>query len=223
MVVIQPDKSPNTQWIASFDIGRRNFAFVITEYPRKFPKYPSLTYAVDGTLLNPQILTPFIQSTRIIVWQLDDISDDAHSPLALLLVKLTAHLDKFRAYWDKCDAFVSEQQMSFGKLHNPEAVRLSYHCLSYFTIRYAQFKKTIEFPAYWKTRVLGAPKGIDKKQRKKWAVDKCCEILVLQNDTTNKIFFDAHRKKDDLADVVIQALAYLWKECVSKKEKSARK
>jgi hypothetical protein len=124
-------------------------------------------------------------------------------------VRLTAHLDRFAALWDQCHAFVVERQMAFGKTRNPEAVMLAHHVQSYFAIRYAQFKPCVEFPAYHKTQALGAPRGLGARGRKQWAVATCRALL--ENDATAapwRAFFEAHRKQDDLADVLLQAEAF---------------
>ena len=83
------------------------------------------------------------------------------------------------------------------------ALKLGQHCYSYFTIRYGRFKKVIEFPAYYKTQILGAEKikgkkvkngnfqwkTIDKPARKKWSVSKATEILSSRGEieTMNNI------------------------------------
>ena len=99
-------------------------------------------------------------------------------------------LDKHVDLWDKCDVFIIEKQMMFGKQTNPMAVKLAQHCYSYFVFKYGRFKKIIEFPAYNKTQVLGALKNkvknkyksIPKPQRKKWCINKALEILEERKD-----------------------------------------
>ena len=128
------------------------------------------------------------------------------------------HLDKFAEYWDKCDTFVIEMQMSFGKNRNPMAVKLGQHCYSYFIFKYGRFKKTIEFPAYHKTQILGAPKKVlDKKdklikmskpERKKWAVEEAYRILTIRNESDVMDNIKTKSKKDDLSDVICQLEAY---------------
>jgi hypothetical protein len=109
-------------------------------------------------------------------------------------------------------------QMSFGKNRNPMAVKLGQHCYSYFVIKYGKNKKTIEFPAYYKTQVLGAPKKIlDKKgklikmskpERKKWAVKQASVILQERGESAVIDNIKTKSKKDDLSDVICQLQAY---------------
>ncbi len=68
-------------------------------------------------------------------------------------------LEEYKSYFDKCDVILIEQQMSFGaKKYNTLAVKLGQHCMSYFIYKYGKTKKVIEYPAYYKTITLGAPK-----------------------------------------------------------------
>ena len=48
--------------------------------------------------------------------------------------------------------------MSFGKQYNTMALKIAQHCWSYFAINYGTAKKIEEFPAYYKTQILGAAK-----------------------------------------------------------------
>ena len=74
------------------------------------------------------------------------------------------NLDQYKEYWEQCDIFVIEKQMSFGKTHNTMALKLGQHCWSYFSIKYGRSIMIIEFPAFHKTQVLGAAKNEKTKQ-----------------------------------------------------------
>lgn len=130
-------------------------------------------------------------------------------------------LDEHREYWDRCEAFVIEQQMSFGKKHNTMALKLGQHCYSYFVFTYGRFKSVVEFPSYYKTQILGAAKiesltkkgkvtykAIDKPLRKKWSVEKATAILAERGDFETMSELTSKKKKDDLADVLCQLQAY---------------
>jgi hypothetical protein len=146
---------------------------------------------------------------------------------------MNEELDKYKEYWEKCDIFLIEEQMSFGKKLNKMAVKLAQHCYSYFTFNYGRFKTIVEFPAYHKTQVLGAPKvegkpyksgkkrykAMEKTDRKKWSVEKCIEILTCRGeiDIIEKMTEKRGRKKaklDDLADVVVQLQAFKFRTFV---------
>ena len=59
-----------------------------------------------------------------------------------LCYNLTDVLDEYNEYWDKCQLFVVEQQMSFGKKTNTKALKLAQHTESYFIFK-LQSKKLI--------------------------------------------------------------------------------
>ena len=111
--------------------------------------------------------------------------------------------------------------MAFKGKHNPMAVKLGQHCYSYFTFKYGRYKKVVEFPAYHKTHILGAPKEAGKKmkngnikykamgkpKRKKWSIEKASYILGLRGELEVLNKLKNKGKKDDLADVVCQLQA----------------
>ena len=130
-------------------------------------------------------------------------------------------LDNYTDYWDKCDIFVIEKQMSFGKTHNTMALKLGQHCWSYFSIQYGQSKNIVEFPAYYKTQILGSEKdkketktgkisykAVDKPKRKKWCIAKGLEILEKRYDDNTINLINKSKKKDDLCDVICQLQAF---------------
>lgn len=136
-------------------------------------------------------------------------------------------LDKHLSEFDKCSAFVIEAQMKTNNM----ATKLGQHCYSYFTFHYGRMKQIIEFPAYHKTQVLGAPKvpgkktkkgtfrwkAMEKPARKKWAVEKAKEILTLRGELNVLETVKTARKKDDLCDVICQLKAAQYKIYVEKK------
>jgi hypothetical protein len=134
---------------------------------------------------------------------------------------MTELLDNYQEYWDKCDIFIIEKQMSFGKTCNTMALKLGQHCWSYFSIYYGTSKEIIEFPAYYKTQILGSKKdkkttkngkitykAIDKPNRKKWCINKCMEILEQRNDEDTIDLIFKNKKKDDLCDVICQLQSF---------------
>jgi hypothetical protein len=129
-------------------------------------------------------------------------------------------LDNYKEYWDTCKYFIIEQQMCFQNVRNVMAVKLGQHCFSYFCIKHGAGTNVIEFPAYHKTKVLGAPKvkgdkvykngncnwkAMTKPNRKKWAIHKATSILNNREESNLMI---SHKKKDDLADTLIQLQAF---------------
>ena len=199
--------------IASFDIGKRNFAFCIEKVSPEF-KPDILEYDKDGTLRNTcrKSLDALYKSGEIVLFKLLDITNGVNMTHSEMLISLTNILDSFTESWEKCDTFVVEMQMNFGKAKNPTAMRIAYHTMSYFLINYPE-KIIVEYGAFNKTRILGARKKMTKPERKKWAVLECQYILSLRQDETTIEIFNSMKKKDDIADTIVQLQAYKYTRC----------
>ena len=208
-------------WIASFDIGKKNFSFYIEEILLEAIEKFNLSYNIDGTPTdetNRHISKMCSKGSRILLENVD-LCHGCDSRLYLdpkVFVNMTHLLDLYSEYWGNCDFILIEKQMSFGKgKTNTMALKVGQHCYSYFSIKYPS-AKIIEFPAYLKTQVLGAKKvlkkskyqGIDKPARKKWCENKAIEILELRNDSDGLCKIRNARKRDDMADVICQLQAF---------------
>lgn len=207
-------------WIASFDIGKKNFAFCIEEVDtqqlqqiQNLPK--SQRYHTDGTATKEfmNVLRQVCRSGRLILIKNVDLTDGCNMKISLdpkIFIHMNQCLRTYKSYWDKCSAIVVEQQMSFGKKKNFMAMKLGQHCLSYFLLEYATFKHIVEFPAYHKTKVFGAPPKMSKYQRKKWAVEICHTILTDREDDLGLQEIVQYKKKDDVSDIVMQLQSYKY-------------
>ena len=217
--------------IASFDIGKKNLAFYIEEFDikllhnlKKIPK--NKRYNLDGSPTPDfdKLLIEVYQNGETILFQNVDITANCDKKSYLeneMFHNMTDIFDQYIEFWDTCDAFVVEKQMSFGKKHNTMALKLGQHCWSYFAFKYNRFKELVEFPAYHKTQVLGSAKtpkvgkggkttykAIDKPARKKWCIQEAIKILELRNDIETLSIMTDRKKKDDLADVLCQLQAF---------------
>jgi hypothetical protein len=209
-----------TIWVASFDIGKRNFAFCIEQVD--ISQMQSIDciehgkrYYKDGTATPEftQILKQVCSSGTIVLLENIDLYENCDKKKNLdprVFLNMMHVLDKYKTYWDKCFSFIIEQQMSFGNKHNYVASKLGQHCFSYFIFHYAGFKKTIEFPSYHKTRVLGAGKKMSKRERKLWAINKTMEILADRQDQTTIDDITSRKKRDDVSDTIVQLQAYKY-------------
>lgn len=215
-------------WIASFDIGKKNFAFCVeeinVEHLTRLTNIPRKDrYYKDGTC-TPEfanVLKQVCSNGRIILIENVDLTsmgeyDKSQYLDPLIFINMNRTLSEYRSVWDKCTSFVIEQQMGFGKRRNYMALKLGQHCFSYFTFLYADFKKTIEFPSYHKTKVLGAEKKMSKHQRKMWAVRKAMDILMERQDKQTMDMIQARKKRDDVADVIVQLQSYKYLVFVDK-------
>jgi len=126
-----------------------------------------------------------------------------------IFLRLTQLLDNHKEYFDKCSTIIIEQQMSFGRSINTMAIKIAQHTYSYFLFRYGNSKKIVEFPSYNKTQILGAPAGLDKPKRKKWAIEKANEIWTLRGDMDTIDMITKKKKKDDMSDCLLHVLSYI--------------
>lgn len=229
-----PKKTIGTIWVASFDIGKRNFSWYIEEFDKKkllsIKNIPDKEcYNIDGTPTKNMktILDKVCMNGKCILHMNSDITQNCDPGKQLdpeTFHNMTDLLDKYGDYWDNCSSFIVEQQMNFGpSKRNTMALKLGIHCQSYFRIRYGRFSQVLDFPAYHKTQVLGSEKirgkkykngnykwtTISKPARKKWCIKKATEILTSrgEEETINNIKTKA--KKDDLADTFCQLQS--WK------------
>jgi hypothetical protein len=221
--------------IASFDMGKKNFAFCIEEFTlsevselKKINMPLKQRYKENG-LATPkmeELLEKIFSNGKLVLYKNLDLTrngDNNHE----IFNTMNDEMDKYTFFWDSCACFVIEEQMCFGKKVNKMALKLGQHCYSYFTFKYGRFKKVVEFPAYHKTQVLGAPKiehktkagkikfkAMEKKDRKKWSVNKAIEILTSRGEIDFLDTLTSVKKKDDLADVLTQLQAFKYKAFV---------
>jgi hypothetical protein len=225
----------NIIWLASFDIGKKNFSFYIEEFDKdqiiKINNIPKKErYNIDGTTTKKfqNILNKIYKNGKKILLSNNDITENC-DPKAYLDTEtfhnMTDLLDKYSEYWDKCGAFIIEKQMSFGKRTNTMAMKLGQHCWSYFAFKYSRFKPIIEFPAYYKTQILGSQKdktknnkykAISKPKRKIWCVNKAMKIIEDRKDQETLTQIQKSKKKDDLCDVICQLQAFKYLAYVDK-------
>ena len=220
-------------WLASFDIGKRNFCFYVEEVNMEDMR--RLRNVASAERFNPDgtptaefglLLDQVCSNGRTVLLKNSDLaarSDSSKYIDSEVFHNMTDLLDDYREYWDKCAAFVIEKQMNFGqRRNNTLATKLGQHCWSYFACSYGRFKEIVEFPAYHKTRVLGANKhkttrngkikykNVDKKTRKAWCTAKALDIITARGDQEAIKVMQAAKKKDDIGDVICQLQAFKY-------------
>ena len=203
----------NKEWFAAFDPGKVNFAFIVEEVDKDMLK----------DIICPDKKDRFIKNGRKDVTPTEKYTDFLEefyhcgktiicSNKALdanVFLRLTELLDNHKEYFDKCSTIIIEQQMSFGSRINTMAIKIAQHTYSYFLFRYGNTKKIVEFPSYNKTQILGAPAGLDKPKRKKWAIEKANEIWTLRGDMDIIEMITKKKKKDDMSDCLLHVLSYI--------------
>ena len=220
-------------YVASFDIGKKNFCFYIEEFDLdelkslKPPSEPT-RYNPNGTMTDEmeEFVNDVCGNGRTILHRNLDLTDNCAKGSYLdpeTFHNMCSVLDEHSEYFDQCEYVIIEMKMAFKGKYNTMALKLGQHCYSWFVCNYGRSKVVTEFPAYYKTQVLGAPKiegkpykngktrwkSMPKKDIKKWSVEKCIEILTCRGeiDVLDEVL--TKTKKDDLADVVCQLQA--WK------------
>lgn len=224
------DSKDNKEWFVAFDPGKVNFAFIIEEIDKDMLNDISCPIKKDRFIKNGRkdvtptekytdFLEEFYHCGKTILCSNNDItigSDEEtkkkKGSKALdsnIFLRLTELLDKHKEYFDKCSTIIIEQQMSFGRSINTMAIKIAQHTYSYFLFRYGNSKKIVEFPSYNKTQLLGAPGGLDKPKRKKWAIEKANEIWTLRGDMDTIEMITKKKKKDDMSDCLLHVLSYI--------------
>ena len=214
--------------IASFDIGYRNFCFVVYEITNmefikaviNIPK--EKRYKINGvpTPEFEKILVEIYNNSTVVCFKNTDLVKNIKKPtLPDICLNLNDYLDDNITIFNDCSVIIIESQMNINK----KAGKIAQHLWSYFSFKYGRFKHIIEFPAYHKTQIIGAPKNktltkkgnvtyksIDKPTRKKWAIEKAVEILNFQKDTETLSLLNNSKKKDDISDVILQAISFIY-------------
>jgi hypothetical protein len=126
-----------------------------------------------------------------------------------ILLNLKEYLESKKNIFDNCEVIIIEKQMCFKGKINHMAIKIAYFCYSWFLINYGENKKLVDFMAYNKTQIMGAPNNLTKVLRKKWSSNKCSEIWNERNDTVMIEKLKKIKKKDDLGDTLLMCLAYI--------------
>lgn len=214
--------------IASFDIGKCNFAFCIEKInPSVLSKIESIPkakrYEKGSGICTPefqQIIDSVCVEGELVLYKNTNLTTEKTKNVYLDDIVFVNMYKILEAHWDwfkQCSIILIEQQMSFGlKKINTMALKLAQHCKSYFVFKGMLDSKIsfeiVEFPAYHKTTVLGAEKvggkSMPKPARKKWTVEKTIDVLMQRGDIEMLDTISEHKKRDDLADVFTQLQAF---------------
>ena len=227
--------------IIAFDIGKKNFAFVMEEVDDEqlqtivnIPKKDR--YNKDGTCTKcfQEILQKVYHTGKVLMVENLDLTYDCDKKKYLdprIYLNMITEMDKYKEQFDDCDVFLIEKQMSFGKKKtNTMALKLGQHCYSYLLMKYLNNKIIIDYPAYYKTQVLGAPKKFGKikktykngktveikDNRKKWSVRVAGDILRMRNDEKSLEIINDTRKRDDMCDCLLMTITFSYLHFVDK-------
>lgn len=119
-------------------------------------------------------------------------------------------LNRFYNIINECDLVIIERQM----ITNYKMIRFSQHIISYLMVKLNNNPiKTIimEIDSKLKSQQLKAPKFIDKRDVKKWSIQKAIELATIRSDYTSLNIINTAKgaKKDDFADTLVQIESFL--------------
>ena len=183
---------PSVPWIqdhlifVSIDIGKKNLSMRIEQ---RFFKGKIIPIAYD--------ITP--------VYAVEP--NDDNTVTLSTSQNLYRFLNTYKDYFFRCHYVLVERQLPF----NYQAVRISIHVLSYFAMLLADtplLPQLIEINSKLKGRLLGAPGNLTDTGLKAWAVEEALKILEWREDKWSLDVLKKAKKKDDLADVVVQIEAF---------------
>lgn len=191
-------------WIASFDIGIKNFAFAILEIDVE--QIASLPFTPSINTMHETFDIIHIENIDLT----ENVSSYKTNEMNGIFRNLIEVLDSFEMLWNSCEVFLVEQQMQYRHASNIRALKLSQHVLSYMLIHHTS-KSIIEYPAYHKTQVWNAPLKLKKHERKKWAIETVQKLFQHKSISYERMFQDI-KKKDDVSDCVLMCLAYAFQK-----------
>lgn len=135
-------------------------------------------------------------------------------PISKLADKMIKVLDEKYTHLLDCDVVLLELQPCFTA---PKMKTVSSYLSMYYRIRgkHGGDKRIDQIKYYKATNKLEFNNNNDDetkgcyKNRKKTGIQNVNDYLDSVNDMKNKIKFNSHKKKDDLADALLQILSYL--------------
>ena len=130
--------------------------------------------------------------------------------------RIHEYMNGLEYVWGSADVFLIEQQMSTGKVYNVKALKVSQHIIAYFMLRHPT-KKVIEYNANLKTSLFGVHLR-QKKDRKKWSIDKVHQMTV--DDPVIQDYIDVFQKKDDVSDCILMTFVYIFQTMIRKNKKN---
>lgn len=128
-----------------------------------------------------------------------------------IYINLINILLTYENYYKNCHFIIIEKQVKM----NQNMIKLSQHIISFFLMntRLNNFKPIIvELDSHIKGRLLPKCNRGDHKEIKKYSIQKAMELLMFRNDINGWNILNSEKKKDDLADVIVQAEAF-WLFC----------
>lgn len=178
--------------ILSIDIGTKNCAFYIEEFD-------------DKLIEKSRSIDELYKIGKRCYWNVVNFERELNTGETFdVFVPIINFLDKNQKHWDLCNGIILEKQLQL----NFNAQVVQHFIFSYFKNLYGPFKYISDISATRKTQVLNAPKKMNKKERKKWAIEEAKRLFSLRKDSEGIKILDTTVKADDLADCCLQLKAF---------------
>ena len=227
--------------VASFDIGKKNFAFyaedcsssLLLDFQEQYKKLPKKFQRRSKGPMNNEIdhmLQEIILDGKRVEGAMGvfDIRDDKTSNDLDIKTRVNMQnlLRSYSWLWDTTKIVIVEQQyfnISNGRKSKPsganvDAIKLAECCACWFLDMYPNIE-VLFFGSMYKTQILGAPDRLTKPQRKKWSIEKTLEIFERRGDTVAIEEMSAKKKAkvklDDISDCVVMTQAFKFKTMVA--------
>jgi len=186
-----PHKIPRVQrqpWstpfiaVISIDPGVKNYA---VRYERWYP--------------NAHVETIFFTVTSFIYIQPDGSTN--------IYSQIRHFFQQLESFFPEINYVIVEKQLPI----NYRSTVIQNYTLAYFNDKLADLPNLpdiISLSPRIKGRYLGAPPTLNKRGLKQWAVEKALHICQQRGDEFSLSVFKKSRKKDDLADTLVQVVSF---------------
>lgn len=148
-----------------------------------------------------------LENNTIIDWNVSEIKYSTNQNLCEAIV---SHLDKFQGIHNCHTVLIEKQPSRNNKMRIIEALLNAYFVIKGTTNDESKIKKVMVYSAKYKLGSSTVKGKSNYTERKKLAIVRCRKFLENTIATNEKWIsqFENSKKKDDLADCLLQALAY---------------
>lgn len=132
-----------------------------------------------------------------------DTHDFNNEKPSVMFRNLISYLNQFRNIWENVEIVLIEQQLSSL---NIQAARLACHVAAYFYHCYPGVK-VFDYPAVYKTKLLGEQKKTTHRERKQFAIQKVWDHYSYADPVLWE-WINTLKKKDDVADCILMCATF---------------
>lgn len=140
---------------------------------------------------------------NIIAWENINVFNKSKQTIIESCIMISEILVANKHFFNDCLHVLIERQM----INNIRAVQISQHVWTWFSIIYPNIEITM-CPSSLKTQHFISKNHLSAKARKAWSSNKAIEILQQRNDVVNLEKLTSTKKKDDMADTLLQLIAF---------------